>query len=82
MKWLFISINALTNQAENTSKDQPSQKGCKACYIKFTSMEIWSRQAQVNKAAHRLANKATLFLDSPSIKFKDVSDCIANIAKA
>ena len=45
-------------------------------------MEIWSRQAQVNKAAHRLANKATLFLDSPSIKFKDVSDCIANIAKA
>nr|POF12369.1 hypothetical protein CFP56_63435 [Quercus suber] len=29
-----------------------------------------------------LANKAALFLDSPSIKFEDVSDCIANIAKA
>ena len=45
-------------------------------------MEVWACQAQVNKAAHRIANMAAMFLDSPSIYFKDVSDCIANIAEA
>ena len=75
-------INALSNLIEKTSKINHLNEDAKLAASNLRAWKSKHLRCEVNQATHRLANKVALFLDSPSIWFQDVLDCIANIVEA